>query len=41
MREHIMAMHEVFEGLARLGLITDAEILPLRRFRQRGFRRGR
>jgi len=41
LRQHVNAIEEVLESLARQGLITDEGILPLRRLRQRGFRRTR
>ena len=41
LRQHCMAFHELFEAFAANGILTDEQILPLRRLRQRGFRRGR
>jgi len=41
LRQHVIAIYECLEGLAGQGIIDDAHMLPLRRLRQRGFRRGR
>jgi len=41
LRQHVNAIEEVLDALARQGIVTDEVILPLRRLRQRGFRRNR
>jgi hypothetical protein len=41
LRQHVMAIHECLEGMCGQGLIDVEHMTPLRRLRQRGFRRNR
>jgi len=41
LRQHVNAIEEVLNSMGRNGLLTDEQLMPLRRLQQRGFRRNR